>query len=207
LVGQKISVPGDISSAAFFLVAGLLIPHSIVTVVNLSLNPTRTGILDALTLMGAELKVEGSEILNQEPRGNVVVESQQFYPVEISGKIIPRIIDEIPILAVAATQAQGMTTIKDAKELRVKETDRIRATCKNLHQMGADIQEHEDGFTINGPSRLNGAEVDSYGDHRIAMAFAIAGLLAKGETKIKNADCVDISYPGFFQVLDSLRYD
>ena len=204
LSGCKIFVPGDISSAAFFLVAGLVIPQSLITIYNLGLNPTRTGILHALDLMGAQLKVEMSQSRG-EPRGKVIVESQSLHSVEIAGEMIPRIIDEIPILAVAATQAQGTTIVTDAKELRVKETDRIAATCTNLRRMGVAVQEHDDGFTITGPCRLKGAEVDSFGDHRIAMAFAIAALLAEGETKIKNADCVDISYPEFFKVLDSLR--
>ena len=207
LTGRNLTVPGDISSAAFFIVAGLLVPNSEIIISNVGLNPTRTGLIDALSMMGAQLKVESSSVAGGEPQGKIVVKNQKLGSMKISGEMIPRIIDEIPILAVAATQAKGTTVITDAKELRVKETDRIRAVCTNLRLMGADVQEFEDGFTVSGPCQLKGAELDSFGDHRIAMAFAIAALLANRATKIKKADCVNISYPEFFKTLNSLRHD
>lgn len=206
-IGCRIDIPGDISSAAFFLVAALISPNAEIKVDDLGLNPTRTGILEALNLMGAKLKVENSIELNREPRGTVCCNSQNLRAVELSGSLIPRVIDEIPVLAIAASQANGTSIIKNAKELRVKESDRIAATCTNLKRMGVPVVEHKDGMTITGPCRLKGAEIDSFGDHRIAMAFAVAGLIADGDTTIKNADCIKISFPTFFEILESLRND
>lgn len=195
--GGFLQVPGDISSAAFFLVAAALMPNSEVTVKDLGLNPTRIGVIEVLQGMGADIRIENERVLCNEPVGDVVARSASVGPVTIRGEIIPRVIDELPILAVAATQADGVSAIKDASELRVKESDRIAALCKELKKMGADIEELPDGMIIRGPVKLKGAKVDSHGDHRIAMALAIAGLMAEGVTEIHNAESVAISYPSF----------
>ncbi|MBN2412151.1 3-phosphoshikimate 1-carboxyvinyltransferase [candidate division KSB1 bacterium] len=207
LKATDIDVPGDISAAAFFLVAGCLLKDSEIIMPNVGVNPTRTGILDALVSMNAPIQKSEYIVLNNEPREKLVTRSGILMPTHLSGSIIPRIIDEIPILAIAATQANGSTTIKDAGELRVKESDRITTVVENLKKMKANIREIKDGMIIDGPTPLKGAEIDSYGDHRIAMAFSIAGLLAEGETLVKNTDCVETSFPGFYDILESLRHD
>ncbi len=200
--GKEIDVPGDISSAAFFIVAGLIVPNSELTIRNVGLNPTRIGIIEVLHRMGAKLEVMDETIISGEPRGNIRVSSLQspvasLKGIKISGEIIPKIIDDIPIIAVAATQAQGVTEIRGARELRVKESDRIKTVCSELKKMGAKVQELDDGMIIEGPTKLKGATIKSYGDHRIAMSMAIAGLIADGETTIDDTACIETSFPGF----------
>lgn len=190
-------VAGDISSAAFFIAAGLLVAKSELLIVDVGLNPTRIGILEVLQMMGAEIEITDQKVLANEPVGTLLVRSLALKSVEIAGALIPRVIDELPVLAVLATQAEGQTIVKDAAELRVKESDRIANLTKELKKMGARIEEREDGFAIDGPTLLRGAVVDSHGDHRLAMSLAVAGLIAKGETNIQNADCIAISYPNF----------
>lgn len=208
--GKEIDVPGDLSSAAFFLVAGLLVPEANLTIHNVGLNPTRTGILDVLHRMGADLVVQDEQVISGEPRGTIFVNRTfehskiRLSGIKIDGEIIPRIIDEFPIIAVAATQAEGVTEIRGAKELRVKESDRIATMVTELRKMGAKITELEDGLLIEGPTKLKGAQVKSYGDHRIAMSLAIAGLIAEGETTIEDTACIETSFPGFEKLLNSL---
>ncbi|MBI4744493.1 MAG: 3-phosphoshikimate 1-carboxyvinyltransferase [Actinobacteria bacterium] len=200
--GQEILVPGDISSAAFFIVAGLIIPDSEITIKNVGINPTRIGFLEVLKQMGAQIKQENWQLKNGEPRADLIIKSSRLNGITIEGEIIPRLIDEIPILAVAAALANGTTIIKDAKELRVKETDRIKAIYNELKKMGAEIEEKEDGFIVEGPAKLKGAVCESYNDHRIAMAMSIAGLAAEGETIINNTVCINISFPNFEEILN-----
>jgi 3-phosphoshikimate 1-carboxyvinyltransferase len=202
-----IDVPGDLSSAAFFLVAASLLPDSEVTIQQVSVNPTRMGIYDALSAMGAMIQSTPAQVLQGEPRADMTAHSSKLHAASLAGSMIPRIVDEIPILAVAATQAQGTTVIRDAGELRLKESDRLAAVSKNLLAMGANLRETRDGLVITGPTPLHGAEIDSFDDHRIAMAFAVAGLIATGETVIKNGECTQISFPGFFDLLAQLRRD
>jgi len=207
LAARDIDVPGDISAAAFFLVAAALSQNSELTMENVGANLTRTGILDAMASMGANFEVLQQGELNNEPRVQLIARSSSLKGTTLGGAMIPRIIDEIPIIAIAATQADGVTTIKDAGELRVKESDRISAISDNLLRMGARVRELKDGLVITGPTPLRGAEIDSHGDHRIAMAFSIAALIAEGETVIKDVDCVGISFPDFYARLDSICSD
>jgi 3-phosphoshikimate 1-carboxyvinyltransferase len=195
---RDIVVPGDLSSAAFWIVAAAARPGSRLRVRDVGLNPTRAGILSALTRMGARLS-ESIDEENGEPIGSVEVSGQRLKGIEIGGDEIPKLIDEIPILAVAGALAEGTTIIKDARELRVKESDRISAVAENLRRMGVTVQEFADGMEITGNAGkpLKGATVDSLGDHRIAMAFAIAGLYAEGETLVRDVECISTSYPGF----------
>lgn len=202
-----IDVPADISAAAFFLVAGALLPDSELMMQNVGTNLSRTGILDALTSMGANFELTNQTTKNNEPRADITVRSSTLTATTLGGAMIPRIIDEIPILAVAATQANGVTTIKDAHELRVKESDRLSALAENLDKMGAKVREKDDGLVITGPTPLRGASINSYGDHRIAMAFSIAALIAEGETTIENAECVDVSFPTFYDILEAVSRD
>ncbi len=207
LNAKNLVIPGDISSAAFFMVAGAMVKNSQITLKNVGINPTRTGILEVLSKMGARFEIVNQKFQNNEPSADIIIYSSQLKGIDISGSIIPRIIDEIPIIAVAATQAKGQTVIRDAQELRYKETDRIRAVVENLKNMGVQVKELPDGLVIEGEQNLIGSKISSYDDHRIAMAFAIAALSATGETMIDNADCVNISYPGFFEQLENLCYD
>lgn len=202
LKGQPVIVPGDISSAAFWLVAGAIVPGSELYIENVGVNPTRTGILVALELMGADITLENQREVAGEPVADLRVKHGKLTACEIGGDLIPRLIDEIPILAVAAVFATGTTIIKDAEELRVKESDRIQVMAAALTKMGAKVTELPDGLEITGSGSLVGAEVDSYTDHRIAMSLAIAAMMAKGVTKIDRAEAASISYPTFF---DSLR--
>jgi 3-phosphoshikimate 1-carboxyvinyltransferase len=197
-------VPGDISSAAFWLVAAAIHPHARVTVTGCGLNPTRTGIIDALRMMGATLTVANERLEGGEPVGDVMAESSKLKGVEIGGALIPRLIDEIPALAVAACVAAGTTVIRDAAELRVKESDRIATATRELNRLGADVEERPDGMIIRGGRLLRGTEVSSHGDHRLAMSLAVAGLAAKGETVIGDAEAVAISYPAFWRELERL---
>jgi 3-phosphoshikimate 1-carboxyvinyltransferase len=199
-----VRVPGDISSAAFFIAAAVLCPDSEVRIVGAGVNPTRTGILEALGAMGADVSLENVETSAGEPIADIVARSSALRGTDVAGPVIPRVIDELPLLAVVATQAEGTTTVRDAAELRHKESDRISAIVENLRLVGADIEELEDGFVVRGPTRLVGGRVSSLGDHRIAMAMAVAGLRAGGETTIDGSEAVGVSYPGFFRDLESL---
>lgn len=201
LIAQEVDIPGDISSAAFFIVAALIVAGSSLTIDNVGVNNTRTGILDTLKDMGANVELLGYKEISNEPRASIRVGYSPLRSATIEGEIIPRMIDEIPVFAVAATQARGKTVIRGAKELRVKESDRIAALSAELKKMGADIDELEDGMVINGPTRLKGARVKSHGDHRIAMSLAIAALIADGESVIENSGCIAISYPSFEKTL------
>ncbi len=203
LEARDFAVPGDISSAAFWLVAAAAHPGSRLMVKNIGLNPARTGVLAVLKRMGAHVH-EVIENADCEPRGTVEVRGAQLRATTIGGAEIPNVIDELPILAVAAALAEGRTIIRDAHELRVKETDRIAAVAKNLRAFGVTVDEREDGMEIEGGATLHGAEVGSFGDHRIAMASAILALYADGPSVIKDTDCVNTSYPGFYAKLREL---
>ncbi len=203
---QDFMVPGDISSAAFWLVAAAAHPNAHLLIKNVGLNETRTGVLGVLVRMGAHVR-EVVEVDQAEPLGSIEITGARLKATRIAGKEIPNVIDELPILAVAAALAQGTTVIADAKELRVKETDRIAAIATNLRAMGVQVVETEDGMEITGGSPLHGAHLESFGDHRIAMAFAIAGLFAEGETVISNTECVATSYPGFDRQLELVMKD
>lgn len=206
LKAVDVAVPGDISSAAFWMVAGLCHPNARVLVRGVGLNPSRTGIVEALQAMDAG---DGLSLLNQrteggEPVADLLVTSHQLRGIEIGGEIIPRIIDELPVLAVAACFANGTTVIRDAKELRVKESDRIETTVSELSRLGARIEARDDGMIIHGTGRLTGAPCQSYGDHRLAMSMGVAGLLAQGRTTVHGAEAATVSYPEFWQHLASL---
>ncbi|MCB4791404.1 MAG: 3-phosphoshikimate 1-carboxyvinyltransferase [Elusimicrobia bacterium] len=198
--GFTIDVPGDISAAAFFLAAGALLPKTKIKLSNVGINPTRDGIIDILRNMNAELKIINNNKGSWDsfdPVADIEVGTSQLTACDINGEMIPRLIDEIPVVALAATQAKGATIISGAEELRFKESDRLKAVAAELNKMGAAIEETKDGLIITGPVKLKGCEVDSHDDHRIAMMLAVAGLLAEGETTIKNTDCVSISFPDF----------
>lgn len=201
---KKYDIAGDISSAAFFLAAAAILPNSSVTAAGITLNPTRAGFLDVLVMMGAKVKIEYVHETAGEPIGDVTVSHSELTGVEINGGLIPRLIDEIPVIGVLAAFADGETVVRDAHDLRRKESDRIVAVVDNLQAMGAEVEELDDGFIVNGRGHLNGAEIDSYKDHRIAMAFAIAGLAARGTTTIKNAEWAQISFPEFLKTLEKL---
>jgi len=201
LESRDFAVPGDVSSAAFWMVAAAAQPGSRLIVKNVGLNPTRTGILDVLIRMGARIREVIEKVDDAEPSGLVDIKGSQLKGTVIAGDEIPNVIDELPAIAVAAALAEGSTEIRDAAELRVKETDRIAAVASNLRLMGVNVQERDDGMTIEGSPQLRGARLTSFGDHRIAMAFAIAGLFASGETVIEDTDCVRTSYPGFEDTL------
>lgn len=202
---REIEIPGDVSAAAFLIVAATILPRSEVVIRKVGLNPTRRGFIDILKRMGARITVEQGGADSVDPAGDIVVKTGRLSATRIAGDIIPNVIDEIPVLAVAATQARGETVIRDASELRTKETDRISATVENLRRMGARVGEMPDGIIIEGGHQLHGTRIDSFGDHRIAMAFAVAGLVAEGETIIEGAEWADISFPGFFETLARLR--
>jgi len=201
LRGKKITVPGDISSAVFFIVAGVTVPDADITINNVGINPTRTGALEVLQRMGADITYVNTREVNGEPVADIRVRSSELTGTEIGGDIIPRLIDELPVLAVAAAHARGTTVVRDARELRYKETDRIAAVVDMLCKMGARVEERADGFVVHGGQRLQGTTCDSRGDHRMVMAAAVAGLTAKGETIIEGTDCIKVSYPGFFRTL------
>ncbi|HEV2234533.1 MAG TPA: 3-phosphoshikimate 1-carboxyvinyltransferase [Terriglobia bacterium] len=201
LEGRKLFVPGDISSAVFFMVAGLLVPEANLVLPNVGLNPTRTAILDLLAPMGGRVKVLNVEMVNGELLGDLHVETSKLEGGEIPVESIPGLIDELPALCILGTQTERGIIFHGARELRVKESDRIGAMAENLRLMGAAVEEFDDGLRVEGRQTLRGAVIDSHGDHRIAMAFAVAGLLAQGTTVIRGSDCVDISFPNFFDVL------
>ena len=204
LEAQKITVPGDISSAAYFIAAGLLVPGSEILLKNVGINPTRDGILKVAKEMGGNIELLNVNTTNGEPTADILVKFSALKGITIGGEIIPTLIDEIPIIAIMAAFARGTTIIKDAAELKVKESNRIQVMVDNLKAMGADIESTEDGMIIHGGKDLHGAIIDSHKDHRIAMSFAIASLLADGHTTILDRECVDISFPTFYQELNRL---
>jgi 3-phosphoshikimate 1-carboxyvinyltransferase len=204
LSGRDVRIPGDISSAAFFLVAAALLPGSQVVVRGVGVNPTRDGVIEILRRMGAEIELVGARIETGEPVADLKVTGGRLSGVEIGTELVARTIDEYPILAVAAALADGVTAINGVKELRFKESDRISAMTEGLHKLGVDVEEREDGMTIHGRETLQGNKVRSFGDHRIAMSLAIAGLRADGGVEIDDVQCVDISFPAFFDLLDRI---
>lgn len=201
LTGQKIEVPGDISSAAYFLVAGLIVPNSEIVIRNVGINPTRDGILRVALAMGGNITRLNERTVSGEPVCDLLVRSSSLHGTTVEGAIIPTLIDEIPAIAILAAYADGKTTIRDAAELKVKESDRIQTITGNLLAMGADITPTDDGMIIRGGAPIHGATINSYKDHRIAMSFAVAALAADGETTILDGDCINISYPGFYDDL------
>ena len=204
LYGQKITVPGDISSAAYFIAAGLLVPNSEILILNTGINPTRAGILKVCEDMGADITLLKQRIEGGEPIADILVRTSRLQGTTVEGDIIPTLIDEIPIIAVMAAMAEGTTVIKDAAELKVKETNRIETVVDNLKAMGCDITATDDGMIIHGGKGLHGATIHTLLDHRIAMAFSIAALVADGTTKILDSHCVDVSYPTFYDTFEGL---
>ncbi len=207
LIPQNIEVPGDISSAAFFMVLGAILPDSCLTIKNVGINPTRTGIIDVLINMGASLEILNERISTGEKVADIRIKTSKLCTTVIEGDIIPRLIDEIPIIAVAALFAEGKTVIKDASELKVKETNRISAIVNEFKKCGADIIETDDGMIINGNKHLTGADFKTYGDHRMAMSLSILAQLIEDDCTLDDEKCVAISYPDFFDELSSLRKD
>ena len=205
LYAQEINVPCDISSAAFFIVAGLIVPNSNIKILNVNINSTRDGIIEVLKNMGAKITLDNIRTVSGEEVADIEVSTSKLNAVNIGAEIMPRLIDEIPIIALAATQAEGTTKISDAKELRVKESDRLSAIATQLKKMGADITETDDGLIIKGVSKLHGNKVNSFKDHRIAMMLSIAALIADGETEISDSDCVNISFADFYDVLKGIN--
>jgi 3-phosphoshikimate 1-carboxyvinyltransferase len=205
LRGQEVVVPGDISSAAFWLVAGAITPGADLTIENVGLNPSRTGILEVLAQMGAAITVLNPRDVAGEPVGDLHVSHGALKAFTIGGELIPRLVDEIPVLAVAACCAEGVSRISGAEELRVKETDRLAVMARQLGAMGARLEEHADGLTIEGGTTLHGAEVDSETDHRVAMSLAVASLVARGDTQLHDSAAAAVSYPGFWDDLARLR--
>lgn len=198
LTAVNVDVPGDISSAAFFLVLGAIMPNSQITVTNVGINPTRTGIIDVLKDMGADITLENVHTSAGETVANITVRSSSLKGTTVGGDIIPRLIDELPIIAVAAVFADGQTVIKDAQELKVKETNRIRAVVDEFNKCGIDITETDDGMIINGGKSIHGADFKTYGDHRMAMSLTVLAQLANGESTLDDSDCACVSYPTFF---------
>lgn len=201
-----LAIPADISSAAFFMVAACIVPGSDILIRNVGVNPTRTGIIDALTSMGADISLLSPREQAGEPVADIRIRYKRLRSTTVQGDIIPRSIDEIPVIAVAAATASGTTIIKDAAELRVKESDRIAAIATGLRKMGAVVTELPDGLEITGRERLNGAICESYGDHRIAMSLAVAGLTAAGQTVVRDAEWIETSFPGFERMLRQSAY-
>jgi 3-phosphoshikimate 1-carboxyvinyltransferase len=204
LKGTTIEVPGDISSAAFFLVAGAIVPNSCITLKNVGLNPTRTGILDVMKDMGADLTISVHEGEQFEPVGDITVKTSSLKGTTIGGELIPRLIDELPVIALLATQAEGETVIRDAHELKVKETNRIDTVVNELKKLGATISATEDGMIIHGKNKLGGGVVSSYGDHRIGMMLAVAALICTNDVLLEQKEAISVSYPQFFADLDRL---
>lgn len=205
LVGQEVVVPGDISSSAFWLVAGLIVPNSKIVLENVGINETRTGILDVIQAMGGKITL--SQVDEVAKSATITVETSDLQGTEIAGEIIPRLIDELPIIALLATQANGTTVIRDAEELKVKETDRIQVVADALNSMGANITPTDDGMIIIGKTPLHGATINTFGDHRIGMMAAIAALLVQdGEVELERAEAINTSYPSFFADLEGLRH-
>jgi 3-phosphoshikimate 1-carboxyvinyltransferase len=205
LQGQQISVPGDISSAAFFIVAALITPDSELLIRNVGVNPTRTGIIDILRSMGGSIELLNEREVSAEPVADILVRSSRLKGIQIGGNTVPRAIDEFPAICVAAACAEGTTSIRDARELRVKETDRIAAMAVNLRGLGVGVDECEDGMDITGVERLGGGVTDSCGDHRIAMSLSVAGLVSAESITVNDIDCVATSFPTFFALLEQFR--
>jgi len=203
LAPQDRTIPGDFSSAAFWIVAAAAHPNAELRLSGVGLNPTRLGLLDALRAMGASIEIEEERTAGGEPAGDIIVRSSRLRGIEVAGDVIPRLIDEAPVLAVAACFAEGRTVLRDAAELRVKESDRIATVARELRKLGAEVEELPDGLVIEGRGVLRGATVESGGDHRLAMALAVAGLLADGETQVAGAEAVEVSYPAFWQDLET----
>jgi 3-phosphoshikimate 1-carboxyvinyltransferase len=204
---MDVTVPGDISSAAFVIVAGLLVPGSDLTLTRINLNPTRTGLIDVLTRMGADLTVTETGLEAGEPVGTIRVRHSTLKGTQVGGSVVVEMIDEFPILMVAALQAEGETVVQDAQELRVKETDRIAVMAQELRKLGAEITETPDGFIIRGLQKLKAATVDGHDDHRVSMSLSVAGLVASGQTKVLDARCAGDSFPGFAETLAKLGAD
>jgi len=204
LTARKIHVPGDISSAAYFIAAAAIVPDSEILIRNVGINPTRDGILKAARAMSADIRVENMHTENGEASADLIVRSSTLHGTQIGGGLIPTLIDELPVIAVMAAFAEGTTVIKDAAELKVKESNRIDVMAENLKAMGCDIEATDDGMIIHGGRPLHGACIHSHKDHRIAMSFAVASLMAQGETEIPDGECVNISYPGFYEDLAGL---
>ena len=203
--GQEVIVPGDISSAAFWLVAGLILPDSVIKIENVGINQTRTGILDVIQEMGGDLTMEDRD--EKAVSASLTVKTSSLKGIRIDGELIPRLIDELPIIALLATQANGQTVIADAEELRVKETDRIQVVADSLNAMGATVVPTEDGMIITGPTPLHGADLETFGDHRIGMMAAIAALLVRdGNVMLDRAEAINTSYPSFFEDLETLLH-
>ena len=205
LLAQDVKVPGDISSAAFFMVAGLVTPGSELMIRNVGINPTRSGIIDILTAMGGELELHSIREQSGEPVADILVRHSRLKGIEIGGDMVPRAIDEFPVITVAAALAEGTTTIRDAAELRVKETDRIAAMVSELSKLGGRVEARPDGMFITGVEQLNGGTVSSHGDHRIAMSMAVAALSATDAVTIEDTVCTETSFPGFWDLLDKIR--
>lgn len=204
IISRDVCVPGDISSAAYFLVAGAIVPNSEITLRNVGLNPTRAGIISVMLRMGADITIDEYRS-DGESAGDITVKSSRLCGTTISGAEIPTLIDELPVIAVLAAMAEGVTVVKDAEELKVKETDRIDTVYRMITALGGKIEKTDDGFIIEGTGRLSGARVESFKDHRIAMSAAVASLVASGETTIADAECVDISFPEFYNILGGLH--
>ena len=207
--GGTITIPGDVSSAAYFIAAAMLLPRSELTIEAVGLNPTRAAFLSVLRSWGAKISIHDLRDERNEPVGTVVVTGGLHSAARdedriLSGSMIPSLIDELPLLAVVGSQIPGGIEIRDAEELRLKESDRLLATAENLRAMGANVEEFDDGIAVSGPADLHGATIDSFGDHRIAMAFSVAALIAGGETEIMDSECVGISFPEFFSLLETL---
>ena len=194
----------NISSAAFFIVAGLIVPDTNIKILNVNINKTRDGILTVLKNMGANIVLDNVKDVSGEPVADIEITTSKLNSTSFGKETVPSLIDEIPIIVLAATQAEGKTVISGAKELKVKESNRIHAVASQLNKMGADIEETDDGFIVNGPTKLKGATVESFDDHRIAMMLSVAGLIAEGETEIVNSDCVKISFANFYEVLEKI---
>ncbi len=205
LEGREVFVPADVSSAAFFMVAALITPGSELLIKNVGINPTRSGIIDILTAMGGQLELQNLREVSGEPVADVLVRSSDLKGIEIGGALVPRAIDEFPVISVAAAFAEGVTTIRDARELRVKETDRIAAMVSELGALGAQVEARDDGMVIHGQEKLSGGKVQSHGDHRIAMSMAIAALRADSEMTIADTGCTATSFPDFWELLQKVR--
>ncbi|SVB34020.1 uncharacterized protein METZ01_LOCUS186874, partial [marine metagenome] len=201
----NVKVPCDTSGSAFWMVAGCCHPNASIRLENVGMNPTRIGVLEVLFSMEANIRIENERVEGGEPVADIVAESSDLIATEISGDIIPRVVDELPVLSLAACFARGTTIIANAEELRVKESDRISATVQSIQKLGGKIEETRDGMKISGSGRLTGATVESFGDHRIAMTNAIAGLIAQGETLIDEAESASVSYPDFWDTIEDIR--
>ncbi len=204
LTARDVTVPGDISSAAFFIVAALITPHSELLIKNVGVNPSRTGVIDILQAMGGDIQLLGQRDVSGEPVADILVRSSRLKGIAIAGGVVPRAIDEFPAVCIAAARAEGTTTVRDARELRVKETDRITAMAVNLGKLGVTVVETEDGMDITGSDQILGGSVDSSGDHRIAMSMSVAALVASGPITVTDIACVATSFPTFFPLLEKV---